>query len=137
VCAPRNYQVTVRQGRTMDKEAQNIASDALMWAEHDRDEAQAEVARLSERVTMLEAALDRDKTGLAKGLSKVLELVAGYWWITEGRGSYSWDDDRYRDETGNALSDIRDAATQALRDSGTLANNALCVHAERKLDDAK
>jgi hypothetical protein len=58
--------------------------------------------------------LHRDQTGLSAGLAEVLKTVGGFWWATESRGCYEWDDARYRDEMGNMLRAIQKAAQDAL-----------------------
>jgi hypothetical protein len=80
---------------------------------------------LLERVTLYRNALDRDKTGLGEALERVVHIATGYFWVTEGRGSYEWDDQRYRDETGRGLALIIDCAKDALRRSGALATAAI------------
>jgi hypothetical protein len=77
------------------------------------DAALAETARFK-------AALNSDRTGLAAGLVAVIDRCKGGWWITEGRGSYEWDDERYRSETRIALEAVVSIATNALRESGAL-----------------
>lgn len=81
----------------------------------------------------LQNALDRDKTGLAGALAKIREEVKGRRWICEGRGPYTYDDDRYRQETGFALDAIEKLAADALAASGKLAHETLtekriCTH---------
>lgn len=73
----------------------------------------------------LRKALDRDKTGLAAGLAAIREEVKGRRWISDGRGSYTYDDDGYRKETGFALDAIEKIAVDALAASGKLAHEAL------------
>jgi hypothetical protein len=75
-------------------------------------------------VERLKALLHRDKTGLAKGLEDVLKRARAAGWIAEGRGSYEWDDDRYRQETGWLVRDVASIALAALKASGTLVNEA-------------
>lgn len=71
-------------------------------------------------VRRLRAALNCDRTGLAAALVAVIERCKGTWWVTEGRGSYEWDDERYKDETRMALDAVIQIATLALRESGAL-----------------
>lgn len=95
---------------------------------HDRGEAvprtkarfDAEVTRLRAESERLSAALNSDRTGLAAGLVAVIDRCKAGWWITESRGSYEWDDERYRDETRIALDAVVQIATLALRESGAL-----------------
>ncbi|NUP13831.1 MAG: hypothetical protein HOW73_47965 [Polyangiaceae bacterium] len=66
-------------------------------------------------------ALNRDRTGLAQGLVEVVARCRATYWVTEGRGSYEWDDDRYKAETHVALTEVVAIASRALGASGTLA----------------
>ena len=77
------------------------------------------------RLARLEAALDRDKTGLAAALAEIVKEARAARWITDGRGSYAWDDHRYRQETGWFCERVAKIAEVALRASGALANAAL------------
>lgn len=83
----------------------------------ERDEARREVERLK-------GLLHRDRTGLAAALVEVKKRAAGGRWISEGRGSYAWDEDDYRKETGWLVTDIVRLAEEALHASGNLANEA-------------
>lgn len=80
--------------------------------------AEAEVARLRE-------ALRRDRTGLGAALAAIVREVNGRSWIMDGRGPYEWDDDRYKDEAGDALRKVLGLAEAALRQSGEVAQAAL------------
>ena len=85
-------------------------------------EARQRDARAREALKRARAALNSDRTGLAAGLAAVVERVNQGWWITEGRGSYAWDDDRYRMETCMAFEAMRGTARKALNESGALAD---------------
>lgn len=92
-----------------------------------------EVQKKDQLNKRLKDALDRDKTGLASALAKVREEVKGRRWICEGRGPYTYDDDRYRLETGLGLDAIEKIAVDALAASGklaqeTLAEKRICAH---------
>jgi hypothetical protein len=77
------------------------------------------------RVAELEDALNRDRTGLASALGKIVDEVKGRGWIADGRGSYEWDDDRYRNEAGEGFAAVKKIAVDALARSGTIANEVL------------
>jgi hypothetical protein len=81
------------------------------------DELRAEVARLR-------ALLHRDQTGLAAALGDVVREAEARLWVVDGRGSYEWDDERYRKETGLALRAVIEVARTALGESGKLADSA-------------
>lgn len=68
------------------------------------------------------AAIDRDRSGLSDALIAVRDHAKGSWWITEGRGSYEWDDDRYKAETFACLRRIIVLADDGLLASGRLAD---------------
>lgn len=80
-------------------------------------------------VERLKDVLHKDATGLAAGLALVRAEVSKRRWIAEGRGSYEYDDDRYRKETGLALDAIDKIAEKALTASGTLAHAECCGRA--------
>lgn len=78
-----------------------------------------------ERIKKLEGALDRDKTGLGSALASICQEVKGRRWICDGRGPYTYDDDRYRKETSFAFDAIEKLAVDALSASGKLAHEVL------------
>lgn len=89
--------------------------------------ASAVDASYLKEIEELKNQLHRDQTGLAGGLAAINEYLKGCDWITQGRGSYEWDDDRYRDESHQAFAEIRRLATEALHKSGKEAH-AICCH---------
>lgn len=124
-----------RLTRIMRQEKYARMSELLaLRAERDRLNTQlAEVSATAcgereasrKRIADLEAALDRDKTGLAAALGRVREEVRARSWLLHGRGPYEWDDDRYKDEAGLAMRSVLDIAERALRESGVVADAAL------------
>ena len=92
------------------------------------DDKDAEIARLK-------ALIDRDRTGLANALNNVRQVILSYGWIPAGEwGSYEWDErteEHFREEIGRCFFEAERIAVQALRDSGSLANEAF------RLEDAK
>jgi hypothetical protein len=101
---------------------------------------QLRIEQLKAEVERLRKLIDRDRTGLAKALVDVRARAQASYWIVEGRGSYEWNDDRYRRETGKALEEIGGIATKALRESGDRAHSAFhpedckrCVECEGQL----
>lgn len=69
-------------------------------------------------------ALDKDATGLAHALAGIQNVITGRSWVTESRGPYYWNDDRYKRETYQAFQAITKILGPALQDSGTRANDA-------------
>ena len=62
-------------------------------------------------------------------------------WVAEGRGCYEWDDDRYKEEAGDALRAVIEIGKKALNDSGKLADEAfhprLCVNPSPQVTQPK
>lgn len=69
------------------------------------DLIEAQSARLAE----LEHAIDRDRYVVAAALGSIRTAIRGHSWLMDGRGPYEWDDDRYREEFGDAISNIEKA----------------------------
>ena len=67
----------------------------------------AAVERLTRERDEARAAIESDRTKLADAVTAIDKALDSRFWLTEGRGSYAWDDDRYRQE-------FRDAATEIL-----------------------
>jgi hypothetical protein len=112
-------------------------SHAAADAAHDH-ELLLRAERAEAEVVRLKKLINRDKTGLAAALSECQRAAAARWWIVEGRGSYEWDDDKYRRETGIALQEISEIASKALAASGRLADEAFHPHcATPNLDYAR
>ncbi len=85
-----------------------------------------EELRLLTEIDRLKDTLHMDQTGLAAGLAKINKIVDGYHWVTEGRGPYAYNDDEYRAEIRWMLDNVRQAATEALSTSRTIAHNVCC-----------
>lgn len=79
-----------------------------------RTSLEGELATAKIEVARLQALLDRDQTGLAAALARIVAHAKSYRWISEGRGAYVWDDEQYKIEI----------AALALRASGLRANEA-------------
>lgn len=58
------------------------------------------------RAVEAEAALERDRTTVAMAVTAMRDAMTRREWLLESRGPYEWDDDRYRDEFGQALKEI-------------------------------
>lgn len=107
-----------------------LIEDLAAALESDRallQEAQAEVLRVRDLI-------NRDKTGLAQAIDEMVKEAQGRLWIVEGRGSYEWDDERYRKEAGLALRAVVMLGKKALTNSGALADSAF--HPEKDSDRA-
>lgn len=58
------------------------------------------------KVTALRDALEADVTDLWQVTNAIKAAIDARDWITQGRGPYAWDDDRYKEEAGRAFQDI-------------------------------
>ncbi len=103
-------------------EAQLAGSDARaklllrakdQWADRARA-AEDQLAALREALQQAQAVNERDRTKVSQALAAVDAAITARDWLREGRGPYEWDDDRYRDEFGAAVEEIK-AALEALR----------------------
>jgi hypothetical protein len=83
-----------------------------------------------DEIRRLKELLDRDRTGLANALNGVIRIAKGYDWLCEGRGPYQYDDNRYRMEIGVLITSVIHTASEALRTSGNLANEAFHPRAQ-------
>ena len=54
----------------------------------------------------MEQALEADATGLWTVTNAIRKAIRGRDWVTQGRGPYEWDDDRYQEETHLAFEEI-------------------------------
>lgn len=63
----------------------------------------------SARSAELEAVVEADRTLVADVATDLKAKLTGWHWLTEGRGSYEWDDDRYRQEFTTAALSFLDA----------------------------
>lgn len=77
-------------------------------------------------IERLKQALHRDETGLADSLAKVRETLSSYHWLTEGRGPYAWNDDRYKGEVLNMLEEIGGIVDKGLSESGKRSHAYCC-----------
>jgi hypothetical protein len=114
-------------GNMADEEhkAERLAAQhALAAAQAQRDVLAQEAVTLRAALVEAKGAIDLDRTGLAAALSDIKKHVGGYAWLLEGRGSYEWNDDRYRDEAGYAMRPTVEIAERALQASGSLAQAA-------------
>lgn len=101
--------------------------DPIAWAN------EQEGARIAEAVTaerdrgravLLTAkdTIDKDRSGMAHALARIVDAVTTRSWLLEGRGPYEWNDDKCKDQAGEAMQEVSDIAKAALSASGTLAD---------------
>lgn len=76
-----------------------VADKGLEWKAR-AESAEKELAAAKEQ-------LEFDRTTCHNFLKALDKALDGRFWLTEGRGSYSWDDDRYRSEFHDATVALR------------------------------
>lgn len=72
-------------------------------------ELEAELERERQRAEELSQQLEFDRTAVADAVTKVKKVLDSRYWLTEGRGSYEWNDDKFREEFTQANTEIRAA----------------------------
>jgi hypothetical protein len=86
----------------------------------------------------LRLVIERDRSNVARGVAGIKKAISAYRWLIDGgRGSYAWDDDRWRDEFGRAVNAIEDALAPLAKIAADLSNsptNSAEVHAARAPD---
>ena len=72
-----------------------------------------EVARIGlvprSEVERLQDTLERERSQVATGIGAVKEAIRKREWLRLGRGSFEWDDERWKDEFGHAIDEILQA----------------------------
>jgi hypothetical protein len=96
--------------------------EANEW--HYPSELQAEITRLRadvERLTRerdrLQGVVERDRTKAAEIIATARAVVSRRSWLAEGRGSFSYDDEKYQEEFVAAITEM----LEALQPLGVLA----------------
>lgn len=108
--------------------------DAKMQLLHQQEDqliaAEADKARLSEALREALAANERDRTEIVIAVNALTDAFARRdWLIRGGRGSYEWDDDRFRDEFRDAMEEFQPHIDQ-LRKIGADRTNCPKTQAE-------
>jgi len=76
-------------------------------------------------VNRLQAIIERDRTEVARALVTTRKAIVLHEWLRLGRGSYEYDDDRWRDEFGAALNDIEAAIAPLKAIAANLSDSPL------------
>lgn len=96
-----------------------------------QEQAERRASAALERVRILEAALNRDRTGLAAALNDVSKIAKSYSWLAEGEwGNYEVDDrteEALRTELGWCFDSMHKVIEDGLRTSGRIADRAFAV----------
>jgi hypothetical protein len=60
----------------------------------------------------LRAIIERERTIVANAVTALRGVIGRYSWVVEGRGSYEWDDDRFREEFVRVGKELAEALAQ-------------------------
>jgi hypothetical protein len=96
--------------------------------------AQPTADELSSETRRLSHVIERDRTEVATIFGKIKKALGQYEWLRLGRGSYEYDDDRWKDEFGLAFDAVL-AAAEPLRDIA--ANRADSPMTTREVNEAR
>jgi hypothetical protein len=78
------------------------------------------------------AILERERTLVAEGVTAIKKAISCREWLTEGRGSYEWNDDRWHGEFAAAISEILEALKPLEKVAADLTNCPQDAEAVRK-----
>ena len=123
-CNGGNCDAAIGAGCDCNCERCGLSLGELIRRGHEHGALATRIATLEAEVQRLKSLLDRDRTGLAYALARISREVSGRMWVADSRGCYAWDDDAYKAEAGDALRKVQDIATEALGESGRVANEA-------------
>lgn len=120
--ASNRYRVAeTHEGDNPLKDAAHIARcdpDTIRSLATEVLESRAETERLTKERDLARAANERDRTHIIMAVNKLVDAQRSYSWLLDGgRGSYAWDDARYRDEFGHAMKAM-DGPIEILRKIG-------------------
>lgn len=96
---------------------------------------EGDVTRLTAERDNARAALERDRTAIAGAVTGFRRAIASYSWLRDGsRGSYAYDDERYVEEFGRALTAIEVVVNRLARIAADLTN---CPETQAEVDAAR
>lgn len=102
---------TLQENLTASIKANGEYAAEIVALKHDIErhtKITSEQATENERLTAerdaARAALEHDRSLVCDQYREIETVIQGYAWVLEGRGSYAWDDDKYRDEFKNVSS---------------------------------
>jgi len=98
-----------------------IAEDGKAAALRLVSETAAELARVQAEAERLRDALNKHDARALFAWDEIRKRIRRSRWITEGRGMYQYDDDRYREETGIAFDEIQDQVEAAIKETEPIA----------------
>lgn len=82
-----------------------------------------------EENTRLKGVIERDRSRVADTMARMRKALLAREWLRLGRGSYEWDDDRWRDEFAQAWNELWNA-TESLKTIAADLSDSPATHAE-------
>ena len=91
----------------MECRSYSVTLDELLESRRARGEI---IKRQSDEIERLKAVNERDRSQVATVFNAIMEAIRRREWLRLGRGSYEYDDDRWRDEFSQATDEVIEAA---------------------------
>jgi hypothetical protein len=137
-------------GRDAGEEHKPFCPIAKLWVKGQGVSGESELIALRAELSQLRTAHDAavkerdeafaaneiDRTAIADGIATIRKALKGREWLRLGRGSFEYDDDRWRDEFSDAYQEILDALEPLAvlaRDIKLCPNNQQIVNTARAL----
>ena len=74
------------------------------------EDLRGQMEGLYDEIKRLKAVNERDRSQVADVFTAIMEAIRRREWLRLGRGSYEYDDDRWRDEFSQAIDEVIEAA---------------------------
>lgn len=71
-------------------------------------------------ISRLKQIMERQRSAAAHWIAAIRAEMSSWEWLAEGRGSYEWDDERYREEFGACMRSLELKLTSATGATGAL-----------------
>lgn len=97
-------------------------------------ELHAVIAAKDAEIERLKGANELDRRSLWAVVRAIDEEITGRMWLIDGRGSYEWDDDRYRREFGWAVHALQEKLEPLRKIAHDLTN---CPETEKGVDSVR
>ena len=110
-----DFKLAVAGGEDAPGSAEAVTvEDVKRW----QREEQQRLTTLEAENARLRAVVERDRSAVAAQLTAIKGAIAARRWLSEGRGSFAYDDETYQAEFGHALEEIEAAALPLTRIAG-------------------
>lgn len=107
--------------QSQDEIADFVAQSVVAF--QPRPESQTAPLPVYGEINRLKAVIERDRWAVATIWFGIKKAIAAREWLRLGRDSYCYDDDRWKDEFGAAISEIETACEPLRRIAGDLSDS--------------